>query len=150
MLYKRKLYLFWKNHLCICSYASCLSLAQISKTLKKTFSKTFLACQLNFAVVVWVNEGKYLNIFKSHPEVFLGKGILKICSKFTGEHPCRSVVSIKLLYTLTWMFSCKFAAYFRRPFIRTPMESCFCQYSKENTLNLKRKILLYHPGTKLG
>ena len=24
----------------------------------------------------------------SHPEVFLGKGVLKICSKFTGEHPC--------------------------------------------------------------
>ena len=24
----------------------------------------------------------------SHSEVFLGKGVLKICSKFTGEHPC--------------------------------------------------------------
>ena len=24
------------------------------------------------------------------------KGVLKICSKFTGEHPCRSVISIKL------------------------------------------------------
>ena len=33
----------------------------------------------------------------SHPEVFLGKGVLKICSKFTGEHPCKSVISIKLL-----------------------------------------------------
>ena len=33
----------------------------------------------------------------SSPEVFLGKGVLKICSKFTGEHPCRSVISIKLL-----------------------------------------------------
>ena len=33
----------------------------------------------------------------SHPEVFLGKGALKICSKFTGEHPCRSAISIKLL-----------------------------------------------------
>ena len=29
----------------------------------------------------------------SHPEVFLEKGVLKICSKFTGEHPCRSVKS---------------------------------------------------------
>ena len=27
----------------------------------------------------------------------LGKSVLKICSKFTGEHPCRSVISIKLL-----------------------------------------------------
>ena len=33
----------------------------------------------------------------SHPEVFLEKGVLKICSKFTGEHRCRSVISIKLL-----------------------------------------------------
>ena len=32
----------------------------------------------------------------SRPEVFLRKGVLKICSKFTGEHPCWSVVSIKL------------------------------------------------------
>ena len=33
----------------------------------------------------------------SPPEVFLGKAVLKICSKFTGEHPCRSAISIKLL-----------------------------------------------------
>ena len=32
----------------------------------------------------------------SRPDVFLGKGVLKICSKFTGEHPCRSAISIKL------------------------------------------------------
>ena len=32
----------------------------------------------------------------SRPEVFLGKGVLKICSKFTGGHPCRSAISIKL------------------------------------------------------
>ena len=30
--------------------------------------------------------------------MFLGKGILKIFSKFTGENPCRSVISIKLLW----------------------------------------------------
>ena len=32
----------------------------------------------------------------SRPEKFLGKVVLKICSKFTGEHPCRSAISIKL------------------------------------------------------
>ena len=26
----------------------------------------------------------------SRPEVLLGKGVLNICSKFTGEHPCRN------------------------------------------------------------
>ena len=37
-------------------------------------------------------------IFKiSPPEAFLGKGLLKKYSKLTGEHPCRSVVSVKLL-----------------------------------------------------
>ena len=53
----------------------------------------------------------------SRPEVFLGKGVLKICSKFTGEHPCRSVISIKLQSnTLAWVFSCKFASYFQNTF----------------------------------
>ena len=37
-------------------------------------------------------------IKRSSPlEMFLGKGVLKICSKCTGKHPCRIVISIKLL-----------------------------------------------------
>ena len=36
------------------------------------------------------------NIRSSHLEVFLRKDVLKICSKFTGEHPCRSAISVKL------------------------------------------------------
>ena len=32
----------------------------------------------------------------SRPEVFFRKGVLKICSKFTGEHSCRSLISINL------------------------------------------------------
>ena len=28
----------------------------------------------------------------SPPEMFLGKGILKVCSKFLGEYPCRNVI----------------------------------------------------------
>ena len=35
--------------------------------------------------------------YRSNPqEVFLRKGFRKICSKFTGEHPCRRVILIKL------------------------------------------------------
>ena len=38
------------------------------------------------------------NHFRSSPlEAFLGKDVLKKCSKFTGEHPCRSVISVTLL-----------------------------------------------------
>ena len=44
---------------------------------------------------MWIKDNTW--IFRSsRPEVFLGKGVLKICSKFTGEHPCRSAISIKL------------------------------------------------------
>ena len=32
----------------------------------------------------------------SPSKMFLGKGVLKICSKFTEEYPCRSLISIKL------------------------------------------------------
>ena len=38
----------------------------------------------------------------------LRKSLLKICSKFTREHPCRSVISIKLLFNFT------------------PLDGCFC------------------------
>ena len=54
----------------------------------------------------------------NHAEVFLGKGVLKICSKFTGGL-CRSAILIKLqLYwnrTSAWVF-CKFASYFQNTF----------------------------------
>ena len=33
---------------------------------------------------------------KQPSRVFLRKGFLKICSKFTGEHPCRSAILLKL------------------------------------------------------
>ena len=29
--------------------------------------------------------------------MFFGQDVLKICSKFIGEHPCQSVISIELL-----------------------------------------------------
>ena len=39
----------------------------------------------------------FLKVRSSHQEGFLGKGILKIYRKFTGEHPCQGVISMKLL-----------------------------------------------------
>ena len=59
----------------------------------------WLVCYLKYNLfpflVSW--DVIFFSNWNSHPEVFLGKGVLKICSKFTGEHPCRSVISIKLL-----------------------------------------------------
>ena len=36
-------------------------------------------------------------IRSSHSKVFLRKFVLKICSKYAGENPCRSAISINLL-----------------------------------------------------
>ena len=48
--------------------------------------------------IIFIKHSLTVTKFRSSlPEVFLGKGVLKICSKLTGEHPCRSVISIKLL-----------------------------------------------------
>ena len=49
--------------------------------------------------------------------MFLGKAVLKICSKFTGEHPCWSAISTKLNKVLQ-SFSIKFF------FLRTPLDGC--------------------------
>ena len=44
------------------------------------------------------NDLKYIShkFRRNRPEVFLTKGVLKMCSKFTRKHPCRSLISIKL------------------------------------------------------
>ena len=84
----------------------------------------------------------------SRPEVFLGKGILKICSKFTGEHSCRSLISTKLLkHTLTRVLSCKFAAYFQNTFSSKHLRRA-ASVSSNNKAKFKRsfqKINFYSP-----
>ena len=73
--------------------------------------------------ISYFNHPLVSNIVRgSRPEVFFRKGVLKICSKFTWEHPCQSLISIKLLnqlywnYTSAWVFSSKFAAHFQNNF----------------------------------
>ena len=66
----------------------------IFKMSSKTSSRR--VCKTSSRNLQDVLEDKKL--FKSSgPQVFLGKGVLNICSKFTGDHPCRSAISIKLL-----------------------------------------------------
>ena len=46
-----------------------------------------------------VNYFKFLRIQKQRSRGVLRIRFLKICSKFTGENPCRNAISIKLLGT---------------------------------------------------
>ena len=68
----------------------------------------------------------------SRPEVFQEKGVLKICSIFTREHPCRSAISIKLqsnFIEITLRHGCSpvnLLRIFRNFFLKTPLDGCFC------------------------
>ena len=46
---------------------------------------------------VMLQSWRSLHFRNNPPEVLLWKGFLKICSKFTGEHRCRSLISMKFL-----------------------------------------------------
>ena len=48
-----------------------------------------------FQIILWNFSVLAKSYRSSPPYVFLGKGVLKICSKSKGEHPCQSVISIK-------------------------------------------------------
>ena len=67
---------------------------------KRGFCKTFLqhihsskTCQSQYSILkrIWI-----LNLKHPSRRVFLGKGVLKICIKYTAKHPCWRVISIKL------------------------------------------------------
>ena len=74
------------------------------------------------------------------PDVFLGKGILKISHKFTPMPKCDfNKIALQLYrnHTSAWVFSCMFAAYFH-------MEGCFCIFHKFETLILSLFVIIFH------
>ena len=82
------------------------TLHNIHSVLTHLYAKVF-SCRHNSSHEV--DCGVYMEFFcvllteisRSIPlEVFLGKSVLKICCKFAGEHPCESVISVKLLRNL--------------------------------------------------
>ena len=68
----------------------------------------------------------------ANPKMYLRIGVLKICSKFTGEHTCRSPISINLQSNLietalrhecSPVNCCIFSEHL---FLGTPLCGCFC------------------------
>ena len=80
-----------------------LSDFRISQVLVQTVNSTPVCLTHTHKNSRWNCFGRYLNflyesVFRSSRlEVFIGKGVPKICSKFTGKHSCRIVILIKLL-----------------------------------------------------
>ena len=84
----------------------------------------------------------------SCPEIFLRKDFLKICRKFTGEHPCRRAISIKLISNfieIALRHGCSPENLLH--ILRTPLEDCFCwmvyvSFDIIEKVNILREILL--------
>ena len=75
---------------------------QFPKSLKNLKMKNNLLQNLMSFRYFSHNRDSYRSNYRSsHSEVFLRKAVLKISSKFTGEYPCRSVISIKFLCNFT-------------------------------------------------
>ena len=96
------------------------------KKKKKTHSTSSRFCDMSCSSVQ-LSVGFHIktsHLFRGGPqEVFLGKRVLKIIIRFTGENPHRSVISISCFA----LFSCKFTVYFQNTFfLRTLLEDCFC------------------------
>ena len=105
--------------------------------MKKSSDEFFQLYQNHFPVAIYRSN---------HPEVFLEKGILKICNKFTGENPCWSVISTKLLRIRCTQTALRFGCssvnllYFSEHlFLETPLDGCFWIY-----YSLVNKIIPIH------
>ena len=63
--------------------------------IKLPYNKFILVNILAYNNFIWTKKGVIIDVdiwiiktWNSHPVVFLGKSVLEICSKFTGEYPC--------------------------------------------------------------
>ena len=75
----------------------------------------------------------------------IGKGALKICSKFTGEHPCQNAISIK-----HWCSPVNLLHIFRRPFLKSTSACCsfpFTVFTQE-TFSCSKSTLKSNRNTK--
>ena len=68
-----------------------------TKSIKQNVLVIFLLLQETKNSNLFDKKSTQESVRSSRPGLFLRKGALKIYSKFTGEHPCQSVISIKLL-----------------------------------------------------
>ena len=98
--------------------------------------KIFITNFISILQLLWL--GLFSSLRKldlcRHPEVFLEKGVLKICMKSTGEHPSRSVISIKLqsnFIKITLLHECSpvnLLHTFRTPFFKKHLRVATSEY----------------------
>ena len=92
------------------------------------FSQPVLPSLSSIPPLHWNENLSGSNTKRNASEVFLGKDVLKICSKFSGDHPRQSAITMKLqssIIEIPLRHRC-FPGYFQNLFLRTLLEYCFC------------------------
>ena len=117
-------------------------------------SQKHFDCQRGFRVC-WENEyGFTIHPFfirSTSPEVFLGKIVQKVYKKFTGEHPCTSVISTKLVCNFTettLRHGCSFISLrhiFRTPFYKNIYGGLLLFHTTDLLLYLQNTGLFLYP-----
>ena len=125
---------FYQQHLTNCFSVFEHFAGLVLKALIFDFFKMQILNALFFSEMLLFDKSFRQRIFRSnHPEVFLGKGVLEICSKFTGEHPCRNVFSNNVIeITLRHGFSSvNLLHIFRTAFLKNTSGWLLLDISKE-------------------
>ena len=139
----------WKFLKIICDWSI---LFRISLTYRKKYLQslqvTIKLCfepKKNWISLCYGNEAG--NGRSSPSKVFLGKGILKIYSKCTGEHLCQSVISIKLqsnFIEIALQHGCSsvnFPYIFRAPFPKNTSGGAASKWSSLVVTALQQKVV---------
>ena len=115
---------------------------------KNNTCSNFSQCHLNLTSMVdhtcnmstiFVLSETYIR--SSAPKVFLYKSVLEICSKFTWEHPCLSLISIKLQSNFIEIrlrhrsSPVNLLHISKHLFLRIPLEGCFSYFLSFIVLN---------------
>ena len=85
--------------------------------------------QLKFSRLKWI---QHLEIWKMLFQKQPPRGVLKICSRITGEHPWRSVILTELQSSFMeitlrhWCSPVNLLQVAEHLFLRTPLDGCFC------------------------
>ena len=82
--------LYLNEHPILCHYGYGLANIRLFQKCNGKYQNHFSCTKISTR---FDNQGKKYR--GSHSGVFLRKGVMEICSKFTGENPCRSAISIK-------------------------------------------------------
>ena len=83
----------------------------------------YIQCEFSFSYLSILGIAAHIRSRSSRPEMFLGKALLKMCSKFTGE--LSNFIDMTIRHGCSSVNCCKFSEH---SFLKTRLDGCFCRF----------------------